>query len=376
MKLTIEKDKLAKALGVVYLAIDAKPSVPIWGCFYFNVDESGKMKIYARGSEMQISSMCKVESDSEGTFVAPAQQFYDTIRLLRCKEIELKISETDSGGRSIEIKVIGQRKKYKINSFDPKDFRVESKSDDTTSFQKLHAKTFSEAMSFCSSIVRRNDLRATFSGVSIRMVEGKLEIASTDGYMMARYLFSSDIDIEDIVVPKRTSGVLSEIFTEGFVEIKSIGNYIVITDGSVEIHSVLVNNKFPPVKQFWNDERPSDKYILIKKDDLMDSIKVINLFAKNEHKTTKFFIEDSDLIMSCESDSKDLKAEEVVEVKNKEVDNLEVGFNTSLMQALADQVSGDLVKLVFSGNKKPVFIEEADQSEDVNKSFLLQAIMY
>jgi DNA polymerase III sliding clamp (beta) subunit (PCNA family) len=376
MKLKIDKDSLSKALGVAYLAIDAKPIVPIWACFYFDIDESGKMKIYGRGSQMQIRTMCKVETDQEGTFVAPAQQFYDTIKLLKCKEVELTIDENDSGGKTMTLKVVGQRKKYKINSYDPKDFSIEDKDDESIMYQKLHAKTFTEAMSFCATIVKKEDLRKTFSGVSVRMVDGELEVSGTDAHMLARYLFKTDVEIEDMVVSKKTASVLRDIYTEGFIEIKKNGNYIVITDGSVQINSVLVDTVFPKVKQFWSEERPSDKFVLVKKEDIMNSIRVINLFAKNQYKTTKFFIEDNDLIMTCESESKDLSAEEVIEVQNNEVDNIEVGYNTSFMQSLIDKIDDDIVKLVFCGNKKPIFIEEPSINEDVSKSFLLQAIHY
>lgn len=370
MKIIVNRESLAKSLSLGYSIIDSRPVMPIWDCFFFDVRKDS-MYIYSRSSLLQVKAYQKIESEFEGNFVVPSRMFFETIRLLKCEEVELTMDE--EVGNTLKIKAVGKRKIYKINTFEPDEFSVvEHKKGETVS---MHGKTFSDIISTCGNIVNEKDLRTAFTGVSIRNHgDDLLEFCGTNGYLISRYTMKTDIKIKPVVLPKKACAIMSEVSNEGNIDITTTDNYFVVKNGPSEVSSIIIDSAFPPIHQFWDAEYKPDKFCLVTKNDMIDSLKIMGVYSKQKTRLTEFFVEGDSLIMRTESEDKGSNAEEALEIQNKDTDDFKVGYNVEFMSQIIASISTDLMKIHFTGPKKPAFIEESNQHEEVNKSFLIQAI--
>ena len=376
MNIKIKREPFAVALASAFSIIEPKSIIRLWECFYFELNKDS-LNIYSRSSLLQMKLYQKVESQDVGTFVVPASTLFETVRLLKCEEIELSVEESDAGV-IINLQAVGRKKNYKIASYRPDEFSIE-KHENIEGEKVLSSGILKEILTTSSNFIKNEELRKICTGVSLRNDKnGDLEFAATNGFLMSRHVVKGlDISIDPCVIPRKSCVAISNLRDEGDVRIFRKGSYFVFTDGYIEISTLLIDfdEGYPDISVFWEKEYKSDHYIMINKIELIDAMKILNVYSNSKHRLAEFHLGPDYLRLKAEPESKNSVAEETISCVNTGHFGFVAGYNVMSLSMILNSIEGDNVKIHFCGEKKPAFIEEEQENNNgVSKSFLIQAI--
>ena len=254
MNIKIKREPFAVALASAYSIIEQKSIIKLWECFYFELNKDS-LNIYSRSSLLQMKLYQKVESQDVGNFVVPASTLFETVRLLKCEEIELSVEESDAGV-IVNLQAVGRRKNYKIVSYRADEFSIE-RHEDISNENVLSSGLLKDILTTSSSFIKNEELRKMCTGVSLRNdVNGDLEFAATNGFLMSRHLVKGlGIKIDPCVIPRKSCIAIGNLRDEGDVRIFRKGNYFVFTDGYIEISTLLIDfdEGYPDINRRYED---------------------------------------------------------------------------------------------------------------------------
>ena len=368
MKITLNREQLAKVSTLASLAIESRPTVPVWECLYFN-SKGGKLYIYGRGESSQIRVFQQIEHTEDFDFLIPAKIFIETIKNIKTELIEIVV-ERNKSGDTIHINAVGRKSKFSIASHNPKVYSVDIAEDETHSFE-TSAREFLTVLKSCSLFPNEKDMRLSLQGISMRNFENRVEIVGTNGYSIARYLLDIDAEISPIVMQKNISAALAVFPEEGNLIVRTTNKSVVMDNGSIQIISRTIDTKFPDVNQFWVNEFVEDKYVTVQKADIQEMTKLMRNFSQNEHSFVKISVNGNEIVFSTNNGDKSNAAEHSVSAENFNTEEVYVALNITFLEKVVNNISTDSFNLYIKAPNKGVFVTE---NNSLNKSFIIQPV--
>ena len=375
MKITVNRESLVKVIDVVARGIQ-KTTIHAWECLYINV-VGEKCYIYSRSSDMQIKGYLSVESDEDFEMCVPAAVFCQTIRLLTSESIvissKITVKEGAENHHMTIISVVGQKKKYRISSLNPKVFNVVEMNKEKLKGFSISGEAFVTAMATCSPIVNPKDLREMMSGVSVRTVDGNIEVSATDGTVIARMGLHVQEDVPEMMIPKRTAMMLDGVDISPQIKVGSDGNNVVVKNGPVTFIAKLLNGKFPPVKEFWTFLKKDD-FLCIDRNEIINALKRLNLYSKNEHNSTKMTSKEGVITLKAVNHSEANDAFEEMDVVSNTLKDCSFSFSSKYMIMALEKMTSDEVRIHNEGGRSSIFLFENNRNKSPEQMWLVAPI--
>lgn len=364
MKITILQEHFVKALSHAVKAVSSRPNIPVLANVLIQT-EQGQIKLSTTNLEIGINSRVGADIKEEGSITVSAKLLFEFINSIGAGKIDL-IQE----GQTFIVKSKENNAEFFIIPADDFPTVPESTAEPIIT---INAHKFANAISKTTFATASDDSRPILTGVLFEGNEKTLSLVGVDGFRLSKFDLTLDAKIKESfkeVIPAKSLAEVERIIRDvlkkedDMVEIYMLGdkNQILFKIGEVEISSLLIEGDFPDYNNIIPKEKKNSFTVL--KEELMNSTKVIMIFAKNViGYKTRFSMLPTDKKLKLATNVVDVgNNESNVDIVNIEGESMETAYNCKFMMDMINSMSGDELIYETNGVTAPgVFRDKADK---------------
>lgn len=354
LKIEVNRQTLLNILQLESRGANQHADLPILSSVLIKADQSkSNLELTSTNLNQAILSKISAKVISEGTIAVPARittDFLsslsnDTVTLEEGKNLKLKIS-TKNHQSSIyllnseeypEIPLVSDEQKITLNSLD-----------------------FKEGLSAVSFASSKDDTRPVLGGVLVYMPdEQHLCLVATDGSRLAERtipVISSAKILENLIIPSATiQDVLKVMQSQESeqIEILAEEDQVSFSVGDVTIISRLVSGDYPAYKNLI--PASSDVNFSIDRADLLQTVKIAALFARESAGTIALQVDKEDQVLTVNSVANQV-GENHSQIAISTDTTGSINLNSRYLLDALNSFSSDLLDIRFSKGLVPFVI--------------------
>src|SRR5918911_1233035 len=178
VKISVSKDELVTALGVVSRAVSTRTSVQILSGILLEA-AGAELRLAATDMELSLRATIAAQVDGDGAIVLPGKTLVDIARLLPSDEVTIEHKPSES-----VVHVTAGSASYTLHTYTPEDF---PRLPDVTAVQTfaVDREALLETINRVSRAASRDESRPVLTGILVQFAGGKLTMAATDSYRLA-----------------------------------------------------------------------------------------------------------------------------------------------------------------------------------------------
>lgn len=191
LSVQILQENLARVVGIVERAINAKTTLPITLGVLLATDR-GRVMVRATDLKIMITAWAGGKIDVEGATVVPAKLFGDLLATLPAVAVSLTLNE-----RTLYLECA--RAKGKLQTMDAEDFPIGREVSGGSSFV-IPAQMLARALEHTIFAAATTEDRPVLNGVCVRVSGGEMTMAAADGIRLSVYTSPVEGDA-DFILP-------------------------------------------------------------------------------------------------------------------------------------------------------------------------------
>jgi len=350
MKIECLKEKLHIAVGKAEKVASKNITLPVLSCLLFETKKN-VLIIRSTNLDLGLEITIPVKVEEEGKVAVPAQIISSFLNNLSDdKNIKLETSENI-------LKIYSSNSEVNIKTFPIDDFPTIPMIDEGKIF-KINSKDFLNGAKSVIYSASTSTIKPELSSVYIHSEDENIVFVATDSFRLAEKKIKTRkiIDISGVLIPfKNISDILKIIDNlDEEIEINCAKNQISLTFNGVYIVSRVIDGVFPDYKQILPKEYKTD--VIILKQDLINSLKISNIFSDNFNQVNINVIPGSENIEIKTKNSNIGENTNKIEAKI-EGDGININFNYKYIIDSLASIPSDSVSLMFNGLNKPMVIK-------------------
>jgi DNA polymerase-3 subunit beta len=369
MKFSTSSSQLQKILGNVAGVIPAKSTLPILENFLFEVS-GDTLNISATDLDTSMSVSMKVSDAQDGKITVPAKRLSETMRTL--PPIDL-VFTADLTSNKIAIRTANGE--YKLTG------------ESSESYPSIPAFRAKEEMNIDNETLRRligkttfavssDELRPAMMGILFQIKKGEIRAVATDGHRLVRMINTSasaaSQNMErDIIVPAKALNLVLKSMNGSDNSIAFSESHAMFSSGGTTLVSRMIEEKYPSYETVIPLD--NDKTMIIKKKDLLESVRRTALYASSTTHQVRFSLKKGNLTVSAEDIDFGSEAKETIKCDYSS-DPMDIGFNSSYIIDTLSQVDTDEAMILFSSPTRASIIKPATQREGENLLMLVMPV--
>ena len=341
-------------LQAVGRSVGVRSTLPVLDNILLSV-EGKKLKIAATNLEIGVIRHISVEVAEVGEITIPAKTLIEVISGLG----PVKITFSTEG----EILTLESNKfKASLNGISASEFPAIPLSSKKGVELPKEVILSSSQILFAAAV---DEGRPVLTGILTDVQGDKIDFVATDGFRLAHrqaQLSSKTTEFKSLI-PRRTYEEVLRIISETEVDKIELSysqdqNQVVFSLGATILSSRLIEGQFPS----WEKIIPTQiaTRLMMDKEELLKSLKLAAVFAKNETNVVVLSLDKSGL--KIESSAKELGSQQNEVEANIEGETLQIAFNSKFLLDAVSNAPSTQVLVEFSGALsaaliKPVGIE-------------------
>ena len=348
LRITVAKDELVGALGVVARAVSTRTSVQILSGILLEAQGS-ELRLAATDMELSLRATVAAEIDGDGAIVLPGKTLADIARLLPADEVAIEHKPAES-----VVHVTSGSASYTLHTYNPEDF---------PRLQELEAvKTFSvERESLLETIQRvaraasRDESRPVLTGILVSFSGGKLVMAATDSYRLAvkETELSGAVPELEAIVPSRALQELARIAASGeTVEVGVHENQVIFTADSVWLTTRRIDGQFPNYRQLLPEQFEHE--LTLPRGELLE---VVRRAAVMIQRATPLQLRFADGELTVIARTHDVGESQETMPAGFTGETLEIGFNADFLRDGLESMDGEDVRLKLISPLRPAVLQ-------------------
>src|SRR4051812_48368064 len=228
LKITVSKDELVGALGVVSRAVSTRTSVQILSGILLEARD-GELRLAATDMELSLRAGLPAQLEGDGSIVLPGKTFADIARLLPSDEVVIEHRPTES-----VVHITSGSASYTLHTYNPEDFPRLPELDVVSTFS-VDRESLLETIGRVARAASRDESRPVLTGILVQFAGGKIVMAATDSYRLAVKETPTETATElEAIVPARALQELARIATSGDeVEVGVHENQVIFSTSGV-----------------------------------------------------------------------------------------------------------------------------------------------
>lgn len=357
MQVTVFTDRLNKALSLVARIVSSKSQLPVLSNVLLTA-EKGLLSLSTTNLETAITTKIAAVVEKTGKTTVPVKQLAELTSLLKEEKVNLSLENNN-------LVIEGKKTRNSLNTTPASEFPpIVIKEGQPNLIIK--EKNLREAIEQISIATSQDESRPLLGGARITQKGGKIEVAATDGYRLSvKEVTSEKQEIEkNLIMPIRT--LLEVIRVAGEQKAKEakiliLGeqNQAVFIFEETEIISRLIEGEFPNFQRIIPSSFTTR--VIIDKEELLNSVKMAAIFARESANIVKFSIKNKTLTLSANAPQVG-ENKAVLEIE-KEGEDIEVAFNYRFLLEFLNIVTEERIVFETNGSLNPgVFKLEKDPS--------------
>ena len=348
VKITVSKDDLVQALGVVSRAVSTRTSVQILSGILLEAS-GGDLRVAATDMELSLRATIAAQIDGDGSIVLPGKTLVDIARLLPSDDVSIEHKPTES-----VVHLSAGSASYTLHTYTPEDF---PRLPDVTSVQTfaVEREPLLETIQRVARAASRDESRPVLTGILVQFAGGKLTMAATDSYRLAvkeTELDGSAPELEAIV-PGRALQELARIASAGdTVDVGVHENQVVFGTEGIWLTSRRIDGQFPNYRQLLPEQFEHE--LTLPRAELLEVVRRAAVMIQRATPLQLRFAEGELTVIA--------RTHEVGESKESmpapfSGDTLEIGFNADFLRDGLESVDGDDIRLKLISPLRPAVLQ-------------------
>ena len=356
MEFTINRDAFLKALGHANGIIEKKTTFPILSNVLIEAKNS-KIKITATDLDIiYFEEISPKEIKKDGSTTTSASVLYDILKKLQPNaKVELSLHGTN------KIKLISENSKFNLLCLPPDNFPLSDENIDQKNFEVLPQKLL-KLLNKTKISISNDETRHYLNGIYLHKtkLENKsfLCAVATDSHRLSsRSLeIDSSINIEPIILPKKTIFQLISLIEQGSSAIKISNNKSKIKfqmDNAVLI-SKVIDGRFPDYTKVI--PKGNDKTLHLKLNEFKNSIERVTSVSSDRKEGLKIAITKDAIQLSVNNPISGEGIENIGAKFNS--DSMNISFNSRYLIDIASQIENESIIINLKDAGSPVLISD------------------
>jgi DNA polymerase III subunit beta len=354
LRITVSKDELVQALGVVSRAVSTRTSVQILSGILLEASGSaggatGDLRVAATDMELSLRATVAAQIDGDGSLVLPGKTLVDIARLLPSDEVTIEHKPSES-----VVHVTAGSAAYTLHTYNPEDF---PRLPDVTAVQTfpVDRESLLETIHRVARASSRDESRPVLTGILVQFAGGTLTMAATDSYRLAvkeTELNSKAPDLEAIV-PGRALTELARIATAGdTVEVGVHENQVVFGTEGIWLTSRRIDGQFPNYRQLLPEQ--FEHVLTLPRAELLEVVRRASVMIQRATPLQLRFAEGEITVIA--------RTHEVGESQESmpapySGETLEIGFNADFLRDGIESVDGDDIRFKLISPLRPAVLQ-------------------
>jgi len=348
LKITVPKDELVQALGVVSRAVSNRTSVQILSGILLEA-AGGELRVAATDMELSLRATIAAQVAGDGSIVLPGKTLVDIARLLPADEVTIEHRQSES-----VVHVTAGSASYTLHTYNPEDF---PRLPDVTSVQTfpVERESLLETIQRVARAASRDESRPVLTGILVQFAGGTLTMAATDSYRLAvkeTELSSKAPDLEAIV-PGRALTELARIASAGdSIDVGVHENQVVFGTEGVWLTTRRIDGQFPNYRQLLPEQFEHE--LTLPRTELLEVVRRASVMIQRATPLQLRFAEGEITVIA--------RTHEVGESQESmpapySGETLEIGFNADFLREGLESVDGDDIRFKLISPLRPAVLQ-------------------
>jgi DNA polymerase-3 subunit beta len=348
VKITVSKDELVQALGVVSRAVSTRTSVQILSGILLEA-AGNELRVAATDMELSLRATIGAQVDGDGSIVLPGKTLVDIARLLPADDVSIEHKPTES-----VVHLTAGSASYTLHTYNPEDF---PRLPDVHAVQTfaVDREALLETIQRVARASSRDESRPVLTGILVQFAGGKLTMAATDSYRLAvkeTELDGSAPELEAIV-PGRALQELARIASAGdTVDVGVHENQVVFGTEGMWLTTRRIDGQFPNYRQLLPEQFEHE--LTLPRGELLEVVRRAAVMIQRATPLQLRFAEGELTVIA--------RTHEVGESKESmpapfNGDTLEIGFNADFLRDGLESVDGDDIRLKLISPLRPAVLQ-------------------
>ncbi|MCS6905525.1 MAG: DNA polymerase III subunit beta [Bacteroidia bacterium] len=372
MNFTVSSSELQRHLNLLTGVLPAKAALPIIQNIHFQIVE-GRLQLTATDLENAVQTTLSVVVEEEGNFniALPAKILLDTLKALPEQPLTFFF---DSEKFAVKIKT--DNGSYRISGYDGTDFPTMPTDTETNSI-RIALPILTKAIHKTIFAVSNDELKTAMTGVFFNFKPDGTTFVATDAHRLVRYRRYDITTPEDLsfILPQKALKLLLNAANntiEDTVRLDYNARSAFFRVGTTTIACRLIDAKFPEYENVI--PKSSSNKVIIPKKDLLATMKRVHIYSNKTTHLGRFKFNGNRLEVNAEDTDFANQANENLTCRY-EGQELEIGFNVSLMMELIGNAETEEVIIELENPSRAAIILPSDQDSSENMLMLLMPIM-
>jgi DNA polymerase-3 subunit beta len=348
LRITVSKDDLVGALGVVSRAVSTRTSVQILSGILLEASGS-ELRLAATDMELSLRASAAAQIEGEGALVLPGKTFVDIARLLPGDEVAIEHKPTES-----VVHVTSGSASYTLHTYNPEDFPRLPELDAVQTFT-VDRESLLETIGRVARAASRDESRPVLTGILVSFTGGKIVMAATDSYRLAvkeTELAGTSVDLEAIV-PSRALQELARIATSGdTVDVGVHENQVLFSPGEAWLPTRRIDGQFPNYRQLLPEQFEHE--LTLPRAEVLDVVRRAAVMIQRATPLQLRFADGELTVISRTHDVGESKESMQVAITGE---TLEKGFNAHFLRDGLESIDGDDVRFKLISPLRPAVLQ-------------------
>ena len=357
MKFAVSREVILKPLQLAAGVVERRQTLPVLANVLL-VLEGNQLSLTGTDLEVEIVGRITLEEVGvDGEITVPAKKFLDICKALPDgSKIEFSLDDQ-------KVTVKSGRSRFTLSTIAGSEFPAVEEGANDLSFNCAQ-KEVKHLIDRTSFAMAQQDVRYYLNGMLWEVRPGALRVVATDGHRLAMCTRPADVQVSEAkqaILPRKGVIELSRLLIDGdeSVEIVLGPNHIRATTLEYTFTSKLVDGKFPDYERVL--PKGGDKVVLGDRAVLKQAFARTAILSNEKYRGVRLLLENSTLTIVANNPEQE-EAEDQVSVEY-EGDQLELGFNVSYLQDVANVLNTDMIKITLSDSNSSALLEEPEDSD-------------
>jgi DNA polymerase-3 subunit beta len=348
LRITVPKDELVSALGVVSRAVSTRTSVQILSGILIEA-QAGELRLAATDMELSLRATAAAQTEGDGSIVLPGKTLTDIAKLLPGDEVVIEHRAAES-----VVHITAGSAEYTLHTYNPEDFPRLPELDGAPTFA-VDRESLLETIHRVARAASRDESRPVLTGILVSFTGGKIVMAATDSYRLAvkeTELSGSAPELEAIV-PSRALQELARVATSGdTVEVGVHENQVLFALDGVWLTTRRIDGQFPNYRQLLPEAFEHE--LTLPRAELLDVVRRASVMIQRATPLQLRFAEGELTVIARTHDVGESKESMPIGFTG---DTLEIGFNADFLRDGLESMDGDDVRFKLISPLRPAVIQ-------------------
>jgi DNA polymerase III subunit beta len=348
LRITVSKDELVTALGVVARAVSARTSVQILSGILLEAQGS-ELRLAATDMELSLRANVPAQIEGDGAIVLPGKTLVDIARLLPADEVAIEHKPAES-----VVHVTSGSASYTLHTYNPEDFPRLPELDAVQTFS-VDRESLLETIARVARAASRDESRPVLTGVLVSFTGGKLVMAATDSYRLAvkeTELDGSAPELEAIV-PSRALQELARIANHGdTVEVGVHENQVLFSTDGAWLTTRRIDGQFPNYRQLLPEQFEHE--LTLPRTEILEVVRRASVMIQRATPLQLRFAEGELTVIARTHEVGESQESMPVGFSGE---TLEIGFNADFLRDGLESMDGDDVRFKLISPLRPAVLQ-------------------